>query len=123
MRLHVKPPRGHKPTICVTSSRKSRRGGNKMMKCVVPGAGTPGAHTRHMRMSRLVAVLPLVVAASCYRDTPAQTTLPEPQYVSGPPGGALDPGTAYGQYPSDPVDESDDQPVADRATPPATMTR
>ena len=47
------------------------------------------------------SVLPLVVAASCYSEAPTQSTLPSTQpqsaYVSGPPGGAMDPGYGYSQ--------------------------
>ena len=44
-----------------------------------------------MSQFRLVALLPLIAAAACYRDAPAQSTFPDQQYVSGPPGGAMDP--------------------------------
>ncbi|HEX3758476.1 MAG TPA: DUF6600 domain-containing protein [Kofleriaceae bacterium] len=41
-----------------------------------------------------LAVLATLLAAGCYTDAPPQSTLPEPQYVAGPPGGAMDPGFA-----------------------------
>jgi hypothetical protein len=50
-----------------------------------------------MRLLRFVALLPWIAAAGCYSEAPAQSTLPDPTYVSGPPGGAMDPGGAYGQ--------------------------
>lgn len=64
-----------------------------------------------MSAFRIVALLPLVAAVGCYRDGPAQTTLPEPQYFSGPPGGAPDPGTSFSQSAGDPADEAVDQPT------------
>jgi hypothetical protein len=47
---------------------------------------------------RLAALVPLLVAAGCYTDAPPQSTLPEPQYVAGPPGGGMDPGYATPPY-------------------------
>jgi hypothetical protein len=50
-----------------------------------------------MSQVRLAALAALLVSAGCYTDAPAQSTLPEPQYVAGPPGGGMDPG-----YPAPP---------------------
>ncbi|HEX4421297.1 MAG TPA: DUF6600 domain-containing protein [Kofleriaceae bacterium] len=56
-----------------------------------------------MRSFRFVA-LSWVVAMGCYSDRQQQSTLPEPdpdpRYISGPPGGAMDPTPAYGQSPA-----------------------
>src|SRR5690349_2698149 len=47
-------------------------------------------------MSQLrLAALVMLLAAGCYRDAAQQSTLPDPQYVAGPPGGAIDPGYGY----------------------------
>ena len=51
-----------------------------------------------MSQLRFAALVTVVAAAGCYSDAPAQSTLPEPQYVSGPPGGAMDPGNAAPPY-------------------------
>ncbi|HEX8112046.1 MAG TPA: DUF6600 domain-containing protein, partial [Kofleriaceae bacterium] len=51
-----------------------------------------------MSQVRLAALAMLLVAAGCYTDAPPQSTLPEPQYVSGPPGGGMDPGYATSPY-------------------------
>ena len=73
-----------------------------------------------MRQFRLVALLPLLGAVACTSDAPAQSTFPEQQYVSGPPGGAMDPEPAaapYGgeQASSDPagdaVNDADSAPI------------
>lgn len=80
-----------------------------------------------MSSFRVVALLPLLGAASCYSDSPSQSTLPttpfadEPRYTQGPPGGAMDadPRTdAYapqnpGFAPSD--DDDDEEPQANLA--------
>jgi hypothetical protein len=44
-----------------------------------------------MSQFRLVALLSLIGAAGCYNEAPAESTFPEQHYVSGPPGGAIDP--------------------------------
>ena len=51
-----------------------------------------------MSQVRLAALATLLAAAGCYADAPPQSTLPEPRYVSGPPGGAMDPGYATPPY-------------------------
>ncbi len=51
-----------------------------------------------MSQVRLAALATLLVAAGCYADAPPQSTLPEPQYVSGPPGGGMDPTYAPPPY-------------------------
>ena len=61
-----------------------------------------------MDLFRFAALAPLLVAASCYRDAAPQSTLPEPQYVAGPPGGTAprdprDPGSpTYSQLAGEP---------------------
>jgi hypothetical protein len=45
-----------------------------------------------MSQVRLAALAMLLAAAGCYTDAPPQSTLPDPQFVSGPPGGGMDPG-------------------------------
>lgn len=50
-----------------------------------------------MPQFRLVVLLPWLAAAGCYNDAPSQSTLPQLQYASGPPGGAIDPGYGYRQ--------------------------
>jgi uncharacterized membrane protein YgcG len=90
-----------------------------------------------MSQVRLAALAALLVAAGCYTDAPPQSTLPEPQYVSGPPGGGMDPG--YAAPPSalptggaagvamapgaadDPTDDSADDPADDNGAPPEPM--
>jgi hypothetical protein len=90
-----------------------------------------------MRQFRLAVLLSWLAAAGCYNDAPPQSTLPEPQYVSGPPGGAMDPGDGYGAYggrpstgsvasaapgaPGDPAaaDDDDDDSDVDAPAPPA----
>ncbi|HEX7842929.1 MAG TPA: hypothetical protein VF469_35895, partial [Kofleriaceae bacterium] len=93
---------------------------------------------RDMRQFRLAVLLSWLAAAGCYNDAPPQSTLPEPQYVSGPPGGAMDPGYGYGAYrggpstgsvasaapgaPGDPAaagDDDDDDSDAQAPAPPA----
>jgi uncharacterized membrane protein YgcG len=60
-----------------------------------------------MRQFRLVALLPLLGAAACYSDAPAQSTFPDQQqYVSGPPGGGMDPEPATAPAAGDPADEA-----------------
>jgi len=54
----------------------------------------PGAIIAVMSELRLVALLSVVGAAGCYSDAPPQSTLPEPYYVSGPPGAASGLGTS-----------------------------
>jgi hypothetical protein len=85
-----------------------------------------------MSQVRLAALATLLVTASCYTDAPPQSTLPEPQYVAGPPGGGMDPGYATPRYagptagvatpPAPPQvdDDADDADVADDAAPPET---
>jgi hypothetical protein len=46
-----------------------------------------------MSQFRLAALLAVVSAAGCYRDAQEPSTLPEPAYFSGPPGGTFDHGT------------------------------
>src|SRR5678815_3811498 len=55
-----------------------------------------------MSQFRLAVLLSLLAAAGCYNDAPPQSTLPEPQYMAGPPGGAMDPGFGYGAHASGP---------------------
>jgi hypothetical protein len=79
-----------------------------------------------MSQVRLAALATLLVAAGCYTDAPPQSTLPDPQYVAGPPGGGMDPGyatppsagarVATAAAPSQ-VDEDD----SDDAAPPESM--
>ncbi|HEX2686657.1 MAG TPA: DUF6600 domain-containing protein, partial [Kofleriaceae bacterium] len=71
-----------------------------------------------MTQFRLVALLPLVTAAGCYNDAPSQPTLPL-QVVSGPPGGAIDPGYGYSAYESNPTYEVAGAPAADHAPAPS----
>ncbi|HEU4729985.1 MAG TPA: DUF6600 domain-containing protein, partial [Kofleriaceae bacterium] len=78
-------------------------------------------------MIRLVAVLSLILAG-CYRDASTQATLPEPEYFAGPPGGAADPGTAYGPDENDPAgvapqpgEDADESPVADEPQAPTEI--
>jgi hypothetical protein len=59
--------------------------------------GTAGAHSSAMSPFRLAALLPLLAGGGCYRDAAPQSTWSEPHYVSGPPGGAIDPGSTYVQ--------------------------
>ena len=79
-----------------------------------------------MSQVRLAALATLLVAAGCYTDAPPQSTLPEPQYVAGPPGGGMDPGYATSPYAGAPgaaaapgaaVDPDD----VDDAAPPESM--
>jgi hypothetical protein len=51
-----------------------------------------------MSMVRLAALAIPFFAAGCYTDAAPQSTLPEPQYVAGPPGGGMDPGYATSPY-------------------------
>jgi len=47
---------------------------------------------------RLVVLVPLLAITGCYSDAATQSTLPDPRYVSGPPGGlgaSGDPAAAY----------------------------
>ncbi|TMQ02164.1 MAG: hypothetical protein E6J91_53385, partial [Deltaproteobacteria bacterium] len=68
-----------------------------------------------MSQFRFAALLPLIAGFGCYREAPPQSTLPEPHYVSGPPGGAIDPGSAYAEDADDP-DDVDDDAAATAAT-------
>jgi len=86
-----------------------------------------------MSQVRLAALATLLVSAGCYTDAPAQSTLPEPQepqYVSGPPGGGMDPGYAtppsaapaagVAMAPAPPqADDEDDDAAPPESTPPA----
>lgn len=81
----------------------------------------PAADNRGMSEFRLVALLPLVVAAGCYSDTPSQSTLPQSRYVSGPPGGAIDPGPGGDQDADVPAYEADEAPTAADAPAPSEM--
>jgi hypothetical protein len=72
-----------------------------MMKCDLVAPARRLHTLAGMSQFRLVALL-LVAAAGCYSDAPAQSTLPQPQYVSGPPGGNIDPGYGYNAYSDDP---------------------
>ncbi len=67
-----------------------------------------------MRQFRLVALLPLIGAVACTSDAPAQSTFPEQQYVSGPPGGAMDPQPEAAPYPGEPAgDQVSNDPAND----------
>ena len=57
-----------------------------------------------MSQFRLAALLTLLAAAGCYRysDASQQSTMADPQYMSGPPGGAMDPDYGYGEPAGDP---------------------
>ena len=83
----------------------------------------------HMSQLRLAALVTLL-AAGCYSEAAPQSTLPEPQYVAGPPGGAIDPGYAYatdgsganvgsGIAATDPADPADDDDRDDDTDPAA----
>jgi hypothetical protein len=63
-----------------------------------------------MSQLRIAALLTLVAATGCYREAAEDSTLPEPQYVSGPPGGSMDPSPGYAYAGG---------PVAGRVTGPA----
>ena len=47
---------------------------------------------------RLVALVPLLAITSCYSDAATQSTVPEPRYVAGPPGGLGASGNAAEAY-------------------------
>jgi hypothetical protein len=73
-----------------------------------------------MSQFRLVALL-LVSAAGCYKEAP-ESTLPEPSYFAGPPGGVIDPDSSYQpgssyQNPGEPAYETDMR--GDEAVPPS----
>ena len=84
-------------------------------------------------MSQLrLAALVTLLAAGCYSEAAPQSTLPEPQYVPGPPGGAIDPGYGYayatdgsganvgpGIAATDPADPADDDDRDDDTDPAA----
>src|ERR1044071_9184444 len=85
----------------------------------------------HMSQLRLAALVTLL-AAGCYSEAAPQSTLPEPQYVAGPPGGAIDPGSGYadatdgsganvgpGIAATDPADPADDDDRDDDTDPAA----
>src|SRR5215510_3101578 len=85
----------------------------------------------HMSQLRLAALVTLL-AAGCYSEAAPQSTLPEPQYVAGPPGGAVDPGYGYayatdgsganvgpGIAATDPADPADDDDRDDDTDPAA----
>lgn len=59
-----------------------------------------------MRPVRLSAPLvALAIVSGCYQpDATYYSTFPEPAYVSGPPGGGMDPGWQQQQYPGYPAD-------------------
>ncbi len=65
-----------------------------------------------MSQVRLAALATLLVAAGCYTDAPPQSTLPEPQYVSGPPGGGMDPAYATPPYVGSNVGSADGAAMA-----------
>ena len=46
------------------------------------------------------AALLVLLAAGCYREAADDSTLPEPHYISGPPGGAIDQPSAYARGPA-----------------------
>jgi len=79
-----------------------------MMKCEGGCAGTAGAHTPCMSQLRIAVLLPLISLigsmTGCYNDAPPQSTFPEEHYMSGPPGGAMDPepSNAYANDPGAP---------------------
>jgi hypothetical protein len=75
---------------------------------------------------RFVVALSLIGAAGCYSDTQQQSTLREPHYVAGPPGGVIDPASGYspsaGRPTGEPVDDTaDDDAAADVAATGATL--
>lgn len=90
-----------------------------MMNCEPMCSGTAAANTSGMSTFRLVALLAFVAAAGCYSDAAPQSTFPEPHYISGPPGGAFDPGTAYEQGAGDPGDDAADDSAPDTAAAPS----
>ena len=51
-----------------------------------------------MTSLRLVALVPVFAIASCYSDAAPQSTLPDPRYVAGPPGGLDTPYTPPASY-------------------------
>lgn len=55
-----------------------------------------------MRQFCLAVLLALLATTGCYTDAPPQSTLPEPEYASGPPGGAIDPSSGYRPYGGEP---------------------
>jgi hypothetical protein len=74
-----------------------------------------------MRQFRLVALLPLIGAAACYSDAPAPSTFPNQQYVSGPPGGAMDPEPSTVPNAGDPADEAGADPALDPGSAPSEL--
>src|SRR5262245_24433984 len=51
-----------------------------------------------MSQVRLAALSTLLFSAGCYTDAAPQSTMPEPQYVAGTPGGGMAPGYATSPY-------------------------
>jgi len=97
----------------------------KMMNMTFGHAGTPAAETWNMSLFRFVALLPLVTAAGCYSDASTQSTLPstqlQPQHVSGPPGGGMDPGYGYDPSAGNPRYQPAGPPLAANTPAPSEM--